>query len=89
MLHEMARFGTQVSPVVGIAEMAGRDPGARGNRLQVSDPVIRQRAVDGKEFVVLLFAHDTRVLRCRVVRLRFRQQDNPACPGCKRAASLD
>ncbi|MGA5130079.1 hypothetical protein ACPCTO_09770 [Streptomyces olivoreticuli] len=56
-LGHMARIPTQVTPVVGVGEAGGGDPGPGGEGPQLVLFLAAERTVEGLELVILVLAH--------------------------------
>jgi hypothetical protein len=56
-LHQPAGIAAEVAPVVLVRETRGGDPGPGGQLADLGLLGVIQRAPDGQELVVLVFAH--------------------------------
>ena len=57
LLHQLLWGASEVSEVVDVGETCGRDLGAGGQGAQSSYFRPIERAVGGKELIILIFAH--------------------------------
>ena len=56
--QEFIRIAPEIAPVILVHEPRGGDVGAGGELAHFGDLLVGERAIDGEEFVILVFAHD-------------------------------